>query len=165
MAGLCNILVFLAGCATQEPAAAPTPAVSPIYVSLGEAGKKLDAASARDLINGYRRNKNLGRVTLDPILMETASKQANAMAAGGDVSKGVRTDIATRLAASGLNGRKARESVSAGYFTVSDAFSGWRGSPTHDATLRFAPASRMGIAAVHKPGSRHNIYWALILSD
>jgi len=125
----------------------------------------MDAASARDLVNGYRHNLKLSSLTLDPILMQQASNQAQSMAAGGDVSKGVRTDIRARLAAAGLKDRKARESVSAGYFTISDAFSGWRGSPNHDATLRFEPATRMGIAAVHKPGSRHNIYWALILSD
>jgi uncharacterized protein YkwD len=163
MTGLCSLLTFLAGCAT--PAPAPVPTVSPIYVSLADSGTRLDAASARDLINGYRRNKSLGSVSLDATLMETAANQANAMAAGGDVSKGVRTDVSARLAAAGLKERRARESVSAGYFTISDAFSGWRGPSTHDATLRFAPASRMGIAAVHKAGSRHNIYWALIISD
>jgi uncharacterized protein YkwD len=163
MSDLCHILTFLASCATATPAPAPTQ--SPIYVSLGEANTSLHAPSARDLINGYRRNQNLPRVELDAALMETATKQAKTMAAGGDVSKGARSDIAARLAQAGLKDRKARESVSAGYFTISDAFSGWRGSPTHDATLRFGPAKRMGVAAIHKPGSRHNIYWALILSD
>jgi uncharacterized protein YkwD len=163
MSDLCTLLTFLAGCVTSTPTTVP--AQSPIYASLAAADNSLHAPSARDLINGYRRNQNLGPVALDSILMDAASKQAQAMAQGGDVSKGARSDIRARLASAGLRDRKARESVSAGYFTISDAFSGWRGSPNHDATLRFAPATRMGIAAVHKPGSRHNIYWALVLSD
>jgi uncharacterized protein YkwD len=163
MSDICTILTFIAGCATATPS--PVPTQSPIYANIASAGTELHAPSARDLINGYRRNQRLGRVELDEILMGIASKQASAMAAGGDVSKGARSDIVTRLSGAGLKARNARESVSAGYFTISDAFSGWRGSPTHDATLRFAPATRMGIAAVHKPGSRHNIYWALVLSD
>jgi uncharacterized protein YkwD len=161
--GLCGVFSFLASCAQPAPAPALTP--SPIYASLAASDARLDAPSARDLINGYRRNQGLAPVVLDPVLMMEALKQAQAMAAGGDVSRGARADIARRLGAAGLPGRKARESVSAGYFTISDAFSGWRGSPNHDATLRFAPATRMGIASVGRPGSRHNVYWAVVLSD
>jgi uncharacterized protein YkwD len=162
-AGLCGVFSFLAAC--TQPAVAPAPSASPIYASLAASEARLDAGSARDLINGYRRNAGLAPVALDPVLMAEAQKQAQTMAAGGDVSKGARADITKRLSAAGLGGRKARESVSAGYFTISDAFSGWRGSPNHDATLRFAPATRMGIASVGRPGSRHNVYWAIVLSD
>ncbi len=159
--GLCAVFSFLATC-TQP---APVVSISPIYASLAARDARMDAGSARDLINGYRRNSGLPPVVLDAVLMAEAEQQAQAMAAGGDVSKGVRTDIGKRLAAAGLGNRKVRESVSAGYFTISDAFSGWRGSPDHDATLRFAPAKRMGIASVGRPGSRHNVYWSIVLSD
>ncbi len=159
---LCLLLPLLAGCVQTSPVPTSPPI---IYASLAESGAVLNADAARDLINAYRRTLNLPFVALDPILMAEASRQAGAMAAGGDVARGARTDIRPRLAAAGLGQRQARESVSAGYFTISDAFSGWRGSPVHDATLRFAPGSRMGIAAQHREGSRHNIYWALIISD
>jgi uncharacterized protein YkwD len=160
---LCALLPLLAACVQSAP---PPPAAEPaIYASLATSGVVLNAEAARDLINGYRRNQGLPALVLDPVLMAEAGRQAAAMAAGGDVSKGARTDIRTRLAAAGLGQRQARESASAGYFTVSDAFSGWRGSPTHDATMRFATGRRLGLAAEHRAGSRHNIYWSLIVSD
>jgi uncharacterized protein YkwD len=159
---ICALLPLLAAC-VQAP---PQPLAPPlIYASIAEPGALLNAAAARDLINAYRQNKGLAPLTLDAVLMAEAGRQAAAMSAGGDVSRGARTDVRARLAAAGLGPRQARESVSAGYFTISDAFSGWRGSPVHDATLTFAAGRRMGIAAEHRAGSRHNIYWALIISD
>ncbi len=159
---LCALLPLLAACAQppSPPAAAPL-----IYASMAEPGAALNVEAARDLINAYRRNQGLAAVALDSTLMVEAARQAAAMAAGGDVARGARTDIRIRLAAAGLGQRQARESVSAGYYTISDAFSGWRGSPVHDATLTFPVARRMGIAAQHRPGSRHTIYWALVVSD
>jgi uncharacterized protein YkwD len=159
---LCALLPLLSACVQSAPPPAAPPAM---YSSLATSGAVLDADAARDLINSYRRNLGLSALSLDPVLMAEAARQASAMAAGGDVSRGARTDIRTRLAAAGLGQRQVRESASAGYFTVSDAFSGWRGSPVHDATLRFAPARRLGLAAEHRAGSRHNIYWSLIISD
>ncbi len=159
---LCVLLPLLTACA-QAPLP-PTPAPV-IYASIAEPGATLNAEAARDLINAHRRNQGLAALALDSILMAEAARQAAAMAAGGDVVRGARTDIRMRLAAAGLGQRQARESVSAGYFTISDAFSGWRGSPIHDATLTFPAGRRMGIAAQHRPGSRHNIYWALVISD
>jgi uncharacterized protein YkwD len=159
---ICALLPLLAACVQSTP---PTSAPPAIYASLAASGVVLNADAARDLINGYRRNQGLSALALDPVLMAEAARQASAMAAGGDVSRGARTDISTRLAAAGLGQRQARESPSAGYFTVSDAFSGWRGSAVHDATLRFAAGKRLGLAAEHRAGSRHNIYWSLIVSD
>jgi uncharacterized protein YkwD len=163
MTVLCALLPLLVGCTSPEPA--PVSRTPAIYESLASSSTKLDASAARDLINGYRRNQGLGALSLDPVLMGEADKQTRMMAAGGNVSAGARSDIKARLAASGTASRNARESVSAGYFTISDAFSGWRGSPDQDATLRFASAKRMGISAQHKPGSRHHVYWAIIVSE
>ena len=163
MTVICALLPLLAGCTSPEPVTVSrTPA---IYQSLASSNATLDTVAARDLINGYRRNLGLSPLSLDPVLVSEADKQARAMAAGGNVSAGARTDIKARLAAAGAPARNARESVSAGYFTISDAFSGWRGSPDQDATLRVASAKRMGISAQHKPGSRHHVYWAIIVSD
>ncbi|MGL4635694.1 MAG: CAP domain-containing protein [Beijerinckiaceae bacterium] len=163
MSVICALMPLLAACA----APAPPPATSPpaMYTSLASASAVLDAGAARDLINGYRRNQNLPPLVLDQGLIAVAARQSAAMAAGGDVSRGARTDVLKRLQADGVKTTKARESVSAGYFTISDAFSGWRGSPVHDATLRLEGARRMGIAAQHRQGSRHHVYWTLIVSD
>lgn len=162
MSPLCALLPLLVACTDVAPPAAAPPL---IYDNLASSGTVLSAEAARNLINGYRRNLALSPLALDPTMMAEAARQAATMAKGGDVSKGARSDITARLTAAGLGQRQARESVSAGYFTISDAFSGWRGSPTHDATLRFAPGKRLGIAAEHRAGSRHHVYWALIISD
>ena len=166
MVSLCLPLALL-GC---SPTAAPSAGPPAMYASLAASGAALDANAALDLINGYRRNQGLEPLALDPVLMAEAARRSQVMAAGGDVALGARTDITVRLAAVGLGQRQfgqrqVRESVSAGYYTVSDAFSGWRGSPQHDATLRFAPGRRLGIAAEHRQGTRHAVYWTLIVSD
>jgi uncharacterized protein YkwD len=161
MVNLCMLLALL-GC---SPTAAPSAGPPAMYASLAASGAALDANAALDLINGYRRNQGLEPLALDPVLMSEAARRSQAMAAGGDAALGARTDITIRLAAAGLGQRQVRESVSAGYYTVSDAFSGWRGSPQHDATLRFAAGRRLGIAAVHRQGARHAVYWTLIVSD
>jgi uncharacterized protein YkwD len=163
MTVICSLLPLLAACATPAPSVQPQR--QPIYVSLAEPGAEVDAGAARDLINGYRRNHGLPPLQLDSVLMAEAKRQSVAMAAAGDVGRGTRTDIRQRLASAGLAVKDVRESPSAGYFTVSDAFSGWRGSPVHDATLKLAGGRRMGVAATHRQGSRHNIYWALIVSE
>jgi uncharacterized protein YkwD len=159
---LCLLLPLLAAC-TPEPAARPAQSV--IYTSLGTPSAQLDAPATRDLVNGYRRNSGLGPLELHPALMAEAARQAQTMSEKGDITVGARRDIKARLASAGLQAATVRESVSAGYFTIADAFSGWRGSPTHDATLKLTTGRRLGVAAVHKPGSRHNIYWAIIVSD
>jgi uncharacterized protein YkwD len=159
---LCLLLPLLAAC-TAEPAARPAQNV--IYASLAAPSARLDASAARDLINGYRRNNGLSPLELHPVLMAEAERQADAMAARGDIALGARRDIKIRIAGAGLSTGTVRESVSAGYFTIADAFSGWRGSPDHNATLKLANGKRLGVAATHKPGSRHTIYWAIIVSD
>jgi uncharacterized protein YkwD len=159
---LCLLLPLLAACA-PEPAARPAQNV--IYASLGAPSAQLNSPAARDLINGYRRNNGLGPLELHPALMAQAERQADAMATKGDISVGARSDIKARLAGAGLSVSHVRESVSAGYFTIADAFSGWRGSPDHNATLKLTSGKRLGLAATHRPGSRHNIYWAVIVRD
>lgn len=162
MSAICALLPLLAACSTPAPPPAAPPAM---YTSLASESAMLDASAARDLINGYRRNQNLAPLMLDQSLMTVASRQSATMAAGGDVSRGARTDVLKRLQSDGVRATLARESVSAGYFTISDAFSGWRGSPVHDQTLRLAGGKRMGIAAKHQAGSRHHVYWTLVVSD
>ena len=55
------------------------------------------------------------------------------------------------------------ERVSAGYRTLAEAFSGWRDSPQHNAVM-LAPGSRLGIAAVDRPGTKYRVYWTLIVA-
>ena len=144
----------LAGCG-REP---PPPAKPVFYTELASASARVDAASARDLFNGYRGNLGLQPLVLDPQLMAEAERKVEALALAGAVADGSK-------GASGKesSGKGREEIVSAGYYTVSDAFSGWRGSPSHDRKLRTAAARRLGIATAYAPNSKYKVYWVVIL--
>lgn len=162
MSPVCSLLAFLAACA---PAPAPTTATPAFYANLATPSGKVDAATAREVINGYRRNRGLGLVRVDPVLTRLAEEQVAAMARADRLSHDVRGSLQSRMAAAGLRNVAAAENVSAGYYTFSDAFSGWRGSPGHDANLRFAPATRMGLATAYAPGSKYKVFWTLIMAQ
>ena len=105
----------LGGCDTPKPTARPV-----FYLELASAEARVDAASARDLFNGYRRNLGLQPLTIDATLMVEAQSKVDGLAAAGSIADG----------SGGASARSAKgreEIVSAGYYTVSDAFSGWRG--------------------------------------
>jgi uncharacterized protein YkwD len=69
-----------------------------------------------------------------------------------------------RLRASGYDAKVAVENIGAGYHTLAEAFSGWRGSPPHRANMLRSGVTRMGIAAVYAPQSKYKVFWALILA-
>lgn len=161
-AGTGLLLAMLAGCiAAPEP---PAPRPPAFYASLASPGARIDAGDAANLINGYRRNLGLPDVAVDAALMQFAEAEARALAASGRVDATRNVPLDTRLRSASVRAPVALENVSAGYHTMSDAFSGWRGSPKHDATLRLARATRMGIATAYDPASKYKVYWALVLA-
>jgi uncharacterized protein YkwD len=135
------------------------------YRDLAQRGATLDAAAAASMISGYRANNNLPAVTLDPALMKLAQSDAEAMAGRDKLDHNATRTLGRRLKASGYDAKSAGENISAGYHTVAEAFSGWRDSPPHRATMLLKGATRMGIAAVHTPTSKYKVYWALILAE
>ena len=148
-AGLTTTL--LAGCGEEKRVARPV-----FYTELASAEARVDAASARDIFNAYRRNLSLAPLTLDDGLMREAQVKADASAAAGSVADGSR--------GAGRAKSGTLEILSAGYYTISDAFSGWRGSPSHDAKLRAANVRRLGIATAYASDSKYKVYWAVILA-
>jgi uncharacterized protein YkwD len=156
--------VALAACssAPEPPATSSQPA---FYASLASPTARVDAVSARDLINIYRRGIGLTPVVLDDRLMAFAQRQANVMASAGATDATRARPLADRLAAAGIAAGTARENASAGYHTVSDAFSGWRGSARHDAAFRLAQGRSIGIATAYNPASRHKVYWTFVITD
>ncbi|MEZ5839199.1 MAG: CAP domain-containing protein [Hyphomicrobiales bacterium] len=154
--------VFLAACA------APTPPAKPgFYQSLARSGAVIDAPAALSMINAYRQNKGLGPLELDAGLTAIAEKEARAMAAADRVShandRG--NSLVDRLAAAGYAHGDASENVSAGYHTFAEAFSGWRDSRPHNATMLNANATRMGIATAYAPASKYHVFWSLIVAE
>ncbi len=158
--GLLFVGLALGGCVDTAPR--PQPA---FYASLASPGARIDAVSARNLINAYRRNLGLPPVEVDAGLQVFAERQADTLAAADRIDATRATPLQKRLATSGIGASRALENVSAGYHSFSDAFSGWRGSPNHDATLRLAGASRMGIATAYNSQSKYKVYWVLVVTE
>lgn len=153
----------LAGCATAPPPRAPEGQPG-FYVNLANPGAKLDMNAARDMISLYRSNKGLAPLTLDPKLQQAAQAQADAMARAGQVSHGPGS-LQARLSKFGVAPGRAVENVSAGYYTVAEAFSGWRDSRPHNANMLNPHVRRMGIATAYAPGAKYKVYWALVMTD
>lgn len=141
-------------------------AKSPLYSNLAEVAGDLDETAARDMINAYRANNGLGPVAIDDRLNALARGYARDLATAA--SKGARITpdgkIETRLTAAGYQSTDVSESVSAGYHTLAEAFSGWRDSGPHRETMLYAPAQELGIAAVYLPGTKYKVYWVLIMA-
>lgn len=148
-------LLGVAGC--TEPARTSQPA---FYRDLGSASARVDANEARAMISAYRLNAGLNALALDPELVAAAQQEASAMAAADKPAQA--EAVKARLARGGQAGAEAN--LSAGYRRLAEAFSGWRDSPQHDRVMKTPGATRMGIATAYAPGSKYQVYWALILA-
>jgi len=124
----------------------------------------LDPAAAEAAINAYRASHGLKPLRLDPTLTTMAQRQADAMVAGDALSHTVGGPFTTRLAAAGIVADEAGENLGAGYFSLDEAMAGWRGSAEHDANLRMAGFTRMGVAIAKSPRTHYGVYWALELA-
>lgn len=140
--------------------------VPPYYKDMARVDAAVDAPSAQQMISSYRQSNGAGSLTIDPALMRAAQAQAAAMARAGDVkaSLSAGNGLATRLGAVGETNTYAVENVSAGYRTLAEAFSGWRDSPKHNAVMLDGRATRMGIATAYASGSKHKVFWSLVLA-
>jgi len=154
---------LVAACAggDRDPPAMGEPS---FYRSMATADAKVDAAAAASMISGYRRNNGLGAVTVDPTLMRLAAEQAHAMAARDKLGHDVAGAFGQRVSRSGYDAKSAYENVGAGYHTLAEAFSGWRGSPGHRANMLQRNVTQIGIAAAYAPRSKYKVFWALILA-
>ena len=118
---------------------------------------------AQEPVDWTEQVEKIGRM-LAPLAeqrkVEAARREATAMA-GSD--KPAQADaVKARLARDGQPGAEAN--LSAGYRRLAEAFSGWRDSPQHDRVMKTPGATRMGIATAYAPGSKYQVYWALILA-
>jgi len=156
-------ILSLAACA-EKPLDIPTGQPT-FYLSMASREARVDTAAARDLISIYRRNNGLSTVSLDPLLLAEAQKQADAMAAANSMSHEVRGSLQKRLDGSGLGHTTAVENISAGYHTLADAISGWRNSRPHNDNLLSGKMRRMGIASAYAQGTKYKVFWALVMSD
>lgn len=157
----CVLTLALSGCAgDQFQSSQPS-----FYRTMAQAGAELDLAAAASMISGYRQNNGLSAVAIDPELTRLAEAQSRAMAARDKLDHNVAGPIKDRIKKSGYDARTAVENISAGYHTLADAFSGWRGSPAHKANMLNRNVTRMGIAAVYSPNSKYKVFWTLIMAQ
>ncbi|MDB5649179.1 MAG: hypothetical protein JWL62_699 [Hyphomicrobiales bacterium] len=160
---LAAIGLSLAGCA-DKPANLGISGEPGFYKKMTASSARVDAVAARDMISIYRRNHGAQPVSIDPALQQAAQEQASAMAKADNMSHEVRGTLQSRL-----NGRldhgAAVENISAGYHTLAEAFSGWRDSPAHNKNMLNPAMRRMGIATAYAPGSKYQVYWALVMTD
>lgn len=156
------LVTGLAACAGGE---LPHTGQPSFYRNLTEPGARLDPAAAAAMLSGYRQNNGLPPVVIDPELMRLAEEQSRAMAARDRISHEIGGPFTERLRRAGYPSFAAAENISAGYYTLAEAFSGWRDSPPHRANMLLKGATRMGIAAVHAPRSKYKVFWSLILAE
>jgi uncharacterized protein YkwD len=154
-------LLALAGCAGE----APLPEQPTMYLSMADAGARLDSAAAASMISLYRQNNGLGGVSVDPELMKLAEAQSQVMASHNKLDHDVKAPLAKRLNAAGYPASMAVENVSAGYHTLAEAFSGWRDSPPHRENMLKNGVTKLGIAASYAPNTKYKVFWTLILAS
>jgi uncharacterized protein YkwD len=153
-----SAMLGLSGC---TPVQQSSGSVASFSTDLGQPGARLDGAQARATISAYRLNLGLKQLVLDERLQKAAEREAAAMASA---DKPASADaVKRRLRSDGVNGPEVN--LSAGYRSLAEAFSGWRGSQAHDRVMRAPDATKMGIAAAYAPGSKYKVYWALVLAE
>nr|WP_150495199.1 CAP domain-containing protein [Roseibium aquae] len=160
-------LVWLLACVLAVASCAADQDITPpFYQSMARVDAEVDAATAAQMISHYRSNNGLPPVTADPVLSRLAREQAVAMARAGTVRTSLASErqLNRRMAEIGQANVPAVENVSAGYHTIAEAFSGWRESPQHNKVMLNAEATRLGIATAYAPGSKHRVFWALIMA-
>jgi len=152
-------LALLAGCV--ETPASPTPVM---YRSLAASGAVVDQEAAADLLNGHRRLKGLAPIAPDRTLERIAADAARELAERNQPDAIVATHVRSALAAAHVSTAHVAQNLSGGYFTLADAFSGWRGAPRQERTISLPAATRFGIASAYAPGSKYTVYWALVVA-
>lgn len=153
------LMLLLGACAAETPVKTPA-----MYLNLAEPGARLDAEAAASMISQYRQTNGLGGVTVDPALMRLAEARATAMANADRLDRHVRAPLTERLTRAGYPAALAVENVSAGDYTLAEAFSGWRDSAPHRANMLTKGVTKLGIAASYAPNSKYKVFWTLILA-
>jgi uncharacterized protein YkwD len=124
----------------------------------------LDPAAAVNALTAYRASRGLGPVRLDPTLTAMAQRQADAMVAANELSHNIAGAFTSRIYAAHVDTPRAAENLGGGYYSMEEAFAGWRASPEHNANMLMPQATRLGIAIAKDPRTRLRVYWAMELA-
>jgi uncharacterized protein YkwD len=152
---------LLAACATVRESA-PIP---PFYDRLDLTGHQVDPASSLSMINQYRGNNGARPLKWNPTLAQVARQAAERMGAAGKVLSADDVRLAETLPQSGYRYKMYTANLSAGYRTFAEAFSGWRELKENNAHLLDSRASEIGVATALVPGSKYQVFWAVVVAD
>jgi len=146
----------LAGCAREPLESAVDPRVAREVAAV-----RLDPEATVAALNAYRAAKGLAPVRLDAELTAMAQHQADEMAAHGELSHNVAGPFATRLVQAQVAAEEAGENLGAGYYSLSDAMAGWKGSAEHNANMLRPDFTRIGVAIAKNAHSHWGVFWAM----
>ncbi|WP_114008502.1 CAP domain-containing protein [Cohaesibacter intestini] len=137
-----------------------------MYDNLNRTGASVNPQEALSMLNAYRSRQGLSQLVLSDKLTTAAQEQANAMAAADKVSHTLGRDrtLIKRLNKASYEPDIAVENISAGYWTLAEAFSGWRDSRGHNANMLRKGVTEMGIATSYRPDAKYKVFWTLILA-
>ena len=155
--------ILLTACSEQRVSYRETP---PLFRDQARYGQSVDLPTAASVFSDYRHISGLPPVVVDPRLVEIARETAQLMATRDSVEASLsQSAISERLSRKGFKVIASGENVSAGFHTLAEAFSGWRGSRQHDAVLRLPGATRFCIATAYSPRSKYSVFWALVMAN
>lgn len=128
---------------------------------------QLDAQMARDMINGYRKEKGLKALTLSPELTEAAKGHSRDLAKWDRISHygSDGSNPWDRVKRSGYKARLAAENVGTGQIDFAEVMRGWKDSPGHNKNLLMSDATHMGVALVQDPKTEFKSFWTLVLGS
>jgi uncharacterized protein YkwD len=144
----------------------PGPGSPAMYANLGKGSVSVDPQEALNMLNVYRKRHGLSTLTLDAKLNAAAQEEADAMAKAVKVSHALTPDLTLikRLERAGYDPVLATENIGAGYYTLAEAFSGWRDSSRHNANMLKEGVTQMGIATQFRGDAKYKVFWSLILA-
>jgi len=149
-------VLALAGCAHE-----PLEGVVDPRFEREVAAVRLDPEATVAALNTYRAAKGLALVRLDAELTAMAQHQADEMAAHGELSHNVAGPFTTRLIQAQVAAEEAGENLGAGYYSLSDAMAGWKGSAEHNSNMLRPGFTRIGVAIAKNAHSHWGVFWAM----
>ena len=127
----------------------------------------LSAERARDVINGYRREKGLKPLKLNPELTEAAKGHSRDLAKWDRISHygSDGSNPWDRVKRAGYKARLAAENVGTGQIDFNEVMKGWKDSPGHNKNLLLGDGEHMGIALVQDPKTEFKSFWTLVIGS
>ena len=114
-------------------------------------------------ISAYHRAHGLSAVRADSKLNAVALKQAQAMAASGNISHSAAGSFSARVAP--LRKSRAPENIAAGFLGFAETLKQWKDSAGHRANLLMPGAKKVGVASVANARSPYRMFWAMAITD